>query len=87
MQLSALSSGSSGNCFYIENKNSAILIDAGISSRQIQERLALISKSPEKISAIFITHEHSDHVKGADVFARQFNVPIFATKGTAENCS
>jgi len=85
MELSVLASGSSGNCFYINNNNSGILIDAGISTKQIIQRLALIKKDPQKIKAIFITHEHSDHIKGADVFARKFNVPIFATKKTIEN--
>lgn len=86
MKFCALASGSSGNCFYIENKDSGILIDAGISSKQIIERLGLISTRPEKIKGIFITHEHSDHVKGADVFVRKFNIPVFATKKTSEKC-
>jgi len=80
MEISVLSSGSSGNCFYIENKNNAILVDCGISCKQINERLNFIGKSPEKIKGIFITHEHTDHIKGVDVFARNFNVPIYATK-------
>ncbi|MFH1500803.1 MAG: MBL fold metallo-hydrolase [archaeon] len=84
MILSALASGSSGNCFYIENKDTAILIDAGISSKQICLRLESLKKSPEKIKGVFLTHEHSDHIRGADVFARQFNVPIYATRKTAE---
>lgn len=82
MKISALSSGSSGNCFYIENdkKNQSILVDCGISCAQVEERLAAIKRSPEKIKGIFLTHEHLDHIKGADVFARKFNVPIFAAK-------
>jgi phosphoribosyl 1,2-cyclic phosphodiesterase len=85
MEICALASGSSGNCFYIgNNKNAGILIDAGISAKQISERLAMIGKNPSSIKAIFITHEHADHTKGADVFARGFNIPIFATKKTIE---
>ncbi|MFA5258926.1 MAG: MBL fold metallo-hydrolase [Candidatus Pacearchaeota archaeon] len=84
MELCALASGSSGNCFYVSNGNSGILIDAGISTKQIIERMSLINKGPETIKAIFITHEHSDHIRGADVFARKFNVPIFATKKTIQ---
>lgn len=82
MRVSALASGSSGNCFYVENseKNKSILIDAGITCKQIEERLANINRSPKMIKAVFLTHEHSDHVKGVDVFARKFNVPIFATR-------
>jgi phosphoribosyl 1,2-cyclic phosphodiesterase len=87
MEISALASGSSGNCFYIGNEktHSGVLIDAGISSKSIIERLRLIGRKPELIKAILITHEHSDHIRGADVFARQFNIPIFATKKTFED--
>lgn len=86
MKVSALASGSSGNCFYIEHEKSAILIDAGISTKRIIERLISIKKYPSNIKAIFITHEHIDHVRGADVFARKFNIPIFATSKTIKNC-
>lgn len=87
MEISALASGSSGNCFYIgKDKDSGILVDAGISSKQIVNRLGLIGKNPLNIKGILITHEHSDHIRGADVFARNFNVPIFVTKKTNDSC-
>ncbi len=85
MKISALSSGSSGNCFYISNDKTSILIDCGISCRQIEENLFILKQNPEKIKGIFITHEHTDHIKGVDVLARKFNIPIFATKGTIRN--
>ena len=85
MRVSALSSGSSGNCFYIEKENDAVLIDAGISSKKIVERMETLDLDPKKIKGIFITHEHTDHIIGLDVFARRFNLPIFATKGTISN--
>ncbi len=85
MKVSALASGSSGNCFYVENNRSGVLIDAGISAKKISERLRAIKSNPSKIKGIFITHEHIDHVRGADVFARKFNIPIFATLGTIKN--
>ena len=85
MEVAALASGSSGNCFYIENNGKAILIDAGISSKQIVERMKMLRKNPEKVRGIFITHEHSDHIKGVDVFARHFRVPIYVNKKTAKN--
>lgn len=84
MEVAALASGSSGNCFYVENNGKGILIDAGISSKQIVERLHMLKKNPEKIRGIFITHEHSDHIRGADVFARNFRVPIYVNKKTAK---
>lgn len=82
MKISALSSGSSGNAFFVENEknNKAILVDCGISCKRIEERLGSINKAPESIQGIFLTHEHSDHVKGTDVFARKFNIPIFTTQ-------
>lgn len=86
MKFSALSSGSSGNCFYIKHKDSAILVDAGISCKQIVSNLESLGEDASKIKGIFVTHEHIDHVKGIDVLSRTFNIPIFATKGTIENC-
>lgn len=85
MRVTALSSGSAGNCFYVENDKSAILIDAGINAKNINGRLSSLKLSPEKIKAIFITHEHIDHIRGVNVFARQLNIPIYATKGTIKN--
>src|SRR4030042_4149896 len=83
MEISALASGSSGNCFYIGGSNSGVLVDAGISCKQIIDRLELIGKNPKNIKGILITHEHTDHIRGVDVFARNFNIPIFATKKTS----
>ncbi|MBS3079581.1 MBL fold metallo-hydrolase [Candidatus Pacearchaeota archaeon] len=87
MEICVLASGSSGNCFYIEKNNNAILIDAGISTKQIVNRLFSIGKNPLNVKGIFITHEHSDHIKGADVFARKFKIPIFATGKTIDSCN
>ncbi len=86
MKISALASGSSGNCFYINNHGTGILVDVGISCKQVLDRLALLNENPTKIKGIFITHEHTDHIRGVDVLARKLNLPIFATKGTAKNC-
>lgn len=85
MKLVVLASGSKGNCFYLEDEKDAILIDAGISAKRVNERLGLLGKDIGKIKSIFITHEHSDHIKGADVLARQLNIPIYATKKTIES--
>lgn len=94
MFISALASGSSGNCFFIENsfkgKTDAILVDAGISCKQILLRLSQLNRNQENIKGIFLTHEHSDHIRGIDVFARNFNIPIFVPKkiiGTRFICS
>src|SRR3989338_8739473 len=85
MKTAAISSGSSGNCFYVENDKTAVLVDVGLSMKQIFERMQALRLSPSKVRGIFITHEHSDHVKGVDVFARTLNIPVYATKGTINN--
>lgn len=82
MRLAALSSGSDGNCFYVEKDGSAILVDAGLNSKNIYQRLAMLNLNPASIKAIFLTHEHIDHIRGCDVFARSLKIPIFATQGT-----
>ncbi len=85
MEICALASGSSGNCFFIENNRDSVLIDAGISAKQIEERILAIGKRPESVRGIFITHEHTDHIRGANVFSERFNIPIFATEKTIQN--
>jgi len=77
MRLCTIVSGSSGNCTYVGNPNQGFLIDAGLSGKRIQAGLATMKlPSPH---AILITHEHSDHISGAGVMARRFNIPIYAT--------
>lgn len=69
---------------YIEADGQAILIDAGISTREALRRMNKMGLSPEAIQAILITHEHADHCKGVDVFARRFQIPVYMTEGSAE---
>ncbi len=78
----SFASGSSGNCIYIGSDETHILIDAGISCKRILESLSQVGLSPEDISAVVITHEHNDHIKGLDVLARKLNLPLYATEGT-----
>ena len=74
-----LVSGSSGNSTYISNGNTHILIDAGISCKQLTEHIRQLDLAPEDIDALFITHEHVDHIKGAGVLSRKYNIPVYAT--------
>ena len=76
MEISVLASGSSGNCFYVEENNNALLIDAGISAKQVAERLGSLRKNTDNIGGIFITHEHIDHIRGVDVLSRKYSLPI-----------
>ena len=78
----SLFSSSSGNCTYIGSSSGGVLIDAGVSARQISLKLSGIGVSEKDIGAVFVTHEHSDHVKGLRVFASKYNIPVYATEGT-----
>ena len=74
-------SGSSGNSVYIGTDYTHLLIDAGVSGKAIQEGLSNIDVEGEMLDGIFITHEHSDHIKGVGVLSRRFDLPIYATEG------
>lgn len=83
MKFCSLASGSSGNCYYIGTKNANILIDAGISGKRISQELEdKVGITGNELDAIFITHEHTDHIQSMGVLARRFKTPLYATKGT-----
>lgn len=77
-----LFSGSSGNAIYIGSGNTHLLVDAGLPGKAIEQALASIGVRPQELSAIFITHEHSDHIRGAGVLARRLGVPVYANEKT-----
>ncbi len=77
-----LYSGSSGNCLFVENGQTRLLIDAGKPGRTITTALELIGVDPSTLQGILITHEHSDHIAGAGVLCRRFGIPVYATEGT-----
>ena len=85
IEICALASGSNGNCYYIGNKEDAILIDAGINCKQILVRMKTKGLDPATIRGIFITHEHNDHVCGARVLAKKLDIPVYMTKGTYQS--
>jgi len=82
LYVTAIASGSNGNCYYIGNQNEAILIDVGISCRELEQRLKRLELSVKKIKAIFISHEHTDHIRGARQFSRKYKIPIYLTPKT-----
>ena len=84
MNLCSIASGSSGNCIYTGTENCGILIDAGISAKRIEQGLASIDRDIKEIKGIFVSHEHSDHIKGIGVLARKHHIPIYGTRGTIE---
>lgn len=85
LYLSSLNSGSNGNCYYIGNDSEAVLIDAGISCRKVEQRMMRLGLAIRKIKAIFISHEHTDHTKGAEVLSRKYKIPIYITETTYRN--
>lgn len=86
MRFSVLASGSAGNACYIETSGSKLLIDAGLSCRELVRRLHLIGIRPEEIDAVVITHEHADHIKGAGPFSRRFDIPLLINVPTLNRC-
>ncbi|MEJ5962615.1 MBL fold metallo-hydrolase [Pedobacter immunditicola] len=84
--ITSLNSGSNGNCYYVGNNEEAILIDAGISCKETEIRMKRLGLSMSKVKALFISHEHSDHIRGVCVMARKYNIPVYVTPGTLLNC-
>ena len=84
MRVMTIASGSSGNCIYVGNDDTHILIDAGISKKRVEEGLRELDLSLSDINAILVTHEHSDHISGLGVVERKCNIPIYATWGTIQ---
>lgn len=82
VEICALASGSNGNCYYIGNSNEAVLVDAGLSFKQILKRLEVRNLDPKKVRALFITHEHGDHIRGARVMGKKLDIPVYMTEGT-----
>ena len=83
-RLTILASGSSGNCAYLETDDTRLLIDAGLSTRQIRQRLLGIGRTPENLSGILITHEHTDHTQGLGVLAAKLQIPVYCNRLTKE---
>lgn len=84
MRFSVLASGSTGNAIYIENDQHAFLVDVGLSARKMEKQFSMIGRDIKKLTGIFITHEHSDHIKGLGAVARKYGVPIYANRKTWE---
>lgn len=82
LRFAILASGSSGNCTYVETDNQRILIDAGLSGKKIHELIKQIDRDLSKVDAIFVTHEHKDHIHGVGVLSRKYNIPIYANRQT-----
>jgi phosphoribosyl 1,2-cyclic phosphodiesterase len=85
MKICVLGSSSDGNATAIWTKNTRILIDAGFSAKELERRLKSIDISPSKLDGILLSHEHSDHIRGAGILSKRYGIPIFANRATFKN--
>jgi phosphoribosyl 1,2-cyclic phosphodiesterase len=83
--IASINSGSNGNCYYVGNQHEAVLIDAGLSCRETEKRMLKLGLAIKKIKAIFISHEHTDHISGLVSLVKKYKVPIYITEPTFRN--
>jgi phosphoribosyl 1,2-cyclic phosphodiesterase len=84
MLVAPLSSGSAGNAYWFESDGTALLVDAGLGPRETKKRLEIVGRDIAQLSAIVLTHEHYDHIRGAEKIARRYQIPIYLTRGTLD---
>lgn len=82
--ITSLNSGSNGNCYYVGNSNEAVLVDVGISCRETEKRMKHLGLDIKKVKAIFVSHEHGDHIKGVSTLANKYHIPVYITPLTAK---
>lgn len=85
LKFASLNSGSNGNCYYIGNDEHAILIDAGLSRRETERRMQRLNLRLDKVRAIFISHEHIDHVRGVEGISKRYDIPVYMTTASKAN--
>jgi len=83
--ITSLNSGSNGNCYYVGNDQEAVLVDVGISCKEVELRMKRLAISLGKVKAIFISHEHGDHIKGVQTLSKKYNIPVYITSATLNN--
>src|ERR1017187_6506374 len=82
MRMTVLASGSKGNSTVIASAETRLLVDAGLSCRELLKRMAIANEDPAALDAILITHEHQDHIAGLAVLARRLRIPVYLTEPT-----
>ncbi len=87
MRFASIGSGSRGNATVINHKQTTVLVDCGFSAREVEKRIQQLKIEPSELAAILVTHEHADHISGVRVLARKYNLPVYATAGTAGSLS
>ena len=86
LYVASIASGSNGNCYYVGNEQEAVLIDAGISCREIEKRMKRLQLDLKKVKALFISHEHSDHISGVAVLSKKHQLPVYVSSATWRHC-
>ncbi len=82
LYFTSLNSGSNGNCYYVGSSSEAVLVDAGISCRETEKRMHSLGLDMSSVKAIFISHEHSDHITGLSILAKKYQLPVYITNHT-----
>lgn len=82
MRMTVLASGSKGNCTVVASGRTSILVDAGLSARELIKRMKTAGEDPARVDAVLVTHEHQDHVQGIAVLARKLGIPVYFTEAT-----
>lgn len=82
LSFASINSGSNGNCYYVGNSVDSVLIDAGLSCREIERRMKRLSLSVESLKGILVSHEHTDHIKGVETLVKKYSLPLFISEDT-----
>ncbi|MEA3425462.1 MAG: MBL fold metallo-hydrolase [Bacteroidota bacterium] len=85
LYITSLNSGSNGNCYYVGNGRESVLIDAGISCRETEKRMNRLGLDMAQVKAIFVSHEHGDHITGIPALSKKFRLPVYITEATYSN--
>lgn len=85
LEFQVLASGSKGNAIYVASASTALLVDAGLSAKEIVRRMEGSGLRPQRLAAVLISHEHSDHIRGVGALSRRFDLPVYLTQATLEN--
>jgi phosphoribosyl 1,2-cyclic phosphodiesterase len=85
LYITSLNSGSNGNCYYIGNQDQAVLIDAGLSCRETEKRMKRLGLPMSTVKALFVSHEHTDHITGIPTLSKKYQLPVYITGATLDN--